>query len=269
MRLEFLRSHAWQVSIGRFVVLLAAAALVGWALDATLPVLLAALFAYSVWSLVSLHRMQQWLRSRRRAAPPEDLGVWSDVAEFVYRKLERERSRKRRLVALLRAFREAAAALPDGVVVLTRGRGVLWFNESAGRLLGLSLPRDRGAAIDAFLPAPASDWLRAGAAEPLPDLPSRRDEATRLSLRHIAYSPEQTLLVVRDTTHLARLEQVRRDFVANVSHELRTPLTVLHGYLDMLEPSDAPAWAPMLADLRSQSRRMAQLVEDLLTLSRL
>ena len=269
MRFEFLRSHAWQVSIGRFVVLVAAAALIGSALDATLPVLLAALFAYSVWSLVSLHRMQRWLRSRRRTAPPEDLGVWSDVSEFVYRKLERERSRKRRLVALLRAFREAAAALPDGVVVLTRGRGVLWFNESAGRLLGLSLPRDRGAAIDAFLPAPASDWLRAGAAEPLPDLPSLRDEATRLSLRHIAYSPEQTLLVVRDTTHLARLEQVRRDFVANVSHELRTPLTVLHGYLDMLEPSDAPAWAPMLADLRSQSLRMAQLVEDLLTLSRL
>ena len=93
MRLEFLRSHAWQVSIGRFVVLVAGALLVGWALDAPLVALLAALFGYSVWSLVSLYRMQRWLRSRRRAPPPEDWGVWSDVSEYVYRKLERERSR--------------------------------------------------------------------------------------------------------------------------------------------------------------------------------
>ena len=45
---------------------------------------------------------------------------------------------------------------------------------------------------------------------------------------------------MRDVTKLLRLEQVRRDFVANVSHELRTPLTVVHGYLDMMEPSDDP-----------------------------
>ena len=60
------------------------------------------------------------------------------------------------------------------------------------------------------------------------------------------YSREQWLLVVRDITKLTRLEQVRRDFVANVSHELRTPLTVVHGYLDMMEPEDNPAWAPMV-----------------------
>ena len=269
MRLDFLRSHAWQVSLGRFVVLVLAAALLGWALDAVAATLLVALFGYSVWSLASLYRMQRWLRSRRRTAPPEDWGVWSDVGSFVHRKLGRERSRQRRLLALLRAFREAAAALPDGVVVLTAGRGVLWFNASAARLLGLVMPRDRGAPIERFLPAAAADWLRPGPSEPLPDIASPRDPGLRLSLRHIAYSGEQALLVVRDTTHLARLEQVRRDFVANVSHELRTPLTVLHGYLDMLEPTDAPEWAPVLADLRSQSKRMAQLVEDLLTLSRL
>jgi two-component system phosphate regulon sensor histidine kinase PhoR len=62
---------------------------------------------------------------------------------------------------------------------------------------------------------------------------------------------------------------MRRDFVANVSHELRTPLTVIHGYLEMLEPTEQPEWAPMLGEMRRQSERMRQLVEDLLTLSRL
>ncbi|MEO8748243.1 MAG: ATP-binding protein, partial [Rhodanobacter sp.] len=65
------------------------------------------------------------------------------------------------------------------------------------------------------------------------------------------------------------LEQVRRDFVANVSHELRTPLTVIHGYLELLDPADVPALAPVLGEMRLQSQRMRQIVEDLLTLSRL
>jgi len=103
----------------------------------------------------------------------------------------------------------------------------------------------------------------------LMDVPSPVDEQQRLSLRLIAYSSEQWLVVVRDVTQLMRLEQVRRDFVANVSHELRTPLTVVHGYLDMMEPDDYPEMQPMIEEMRRQSQRMAQLVEDLLTLSRL
>ncbi len=68
---------------------------------------------------------------------------------------------------------------------------------------------------------------------------------------------------------MMHLEQMRRDFVANVSHELRTPLTVVHGYLDMLDPEEQPDWAPMLTEMQRQTMRMSQLVEDLLTLSRL
>jgi two-component system phosphate regulon sensor histidine kinase PhoR len=270
MRLDFLQSHAWQVSVGRFVVLLAAALVVGVLVRQPLYAILVALFGYSLWSLVNLYQIQSWLRSRRRLPPPEDRGVWSDISAHVFRKLHRERSRKRRLVGLLRAFREGAAALPDGVVVLTAGRSVLWFNEAAERLLGLAEPRDRGAHVDAFLPPAACGWISGTPAEePLREVASALDEGVRLSFRLIPYSREHLLLVVRDVTPLARLEQVRRDFVANVSHELRTPLTVLHGYLEMIEPETMPQLAPVLNDLRGQSRRMTQLVEDLLTLSRL
>jgi two-component system phosphate regulon sensor histidine kinase PhoR len=270
MRPDAPLNRALLVSMGRFALLLLAAGVAGFLSGHLLAVLAAALFGYACWQLWSLHRMQRWLRSRRRGPPPEGHGAWTDIAEFIWRKLRTERSRKRRLVALLRAFREAAAALPDGVVVLDRERGVLWFNESAGRLLRLAVPRDRGKRVDDFVPLAARKWLAEGPnSEPLIDVPAPHDEAMRLSFRLIHYARDQTMLVVRDISTLMRLEQVRRDFVANVSHELRTPLTVLHGYLDMLEPDEAPQWAPMLADLRAQSRRMAQIVEDLLTLSRL
>ena len=101
MRFEFLHSHAWQVSLGRFGVLLASALLVGFAVGLPLEAALVALLAYCAWSFYSLYRIQHWLSSRRRSPPPEDWGVWSDVSAFVYRKLRTERSRKRRLVALL------------------------------------------------------------------------------------------------------------------------------------------------------------------------
>ena len=182
------------------------------------------------------------------------------------------RSRKQRLVEMLRAYSAAAAALPDAVVVVERNsQRVRWFNEAASRLLGLQYPNDIDAALGERLrPLPVSRWLAGGRhAEPILDAPSPIDPAIRLSLRLIPYSEELWLLVARDVSKVMRLEQMRRDFVANVSHELRTPLTVVHGYLDMLDPADQPEWAPILEEMRRQSQRMTQLVEDLLTLSRL
>jgi len=269
--MDLLSHNAWQVSIGRFVLLVAVALLVGLATGHVQPALLLALAGYVAMSLRSLYRIQKWLGSRLRTPPPEDWGVWSDVAHTVHRRLQQERSRKRRLVRLLRAFREAAAVLPDGVVITTLGREVVWFNEAAGRLLGLHPRRDRGARLDRLVEHPRlRAWLaEPGVPEPLIDVPAPRDPAMRLSLRMIPYTRQQQLLVARDITNLMRLEQMRRDFVANVSHELRTPLTVLHGYLDMIDPDESPEWAPMVDEMRRQSLRMAQIVEDLLTLSRL
>ncbi|MEO6138722.1 MAG: phosphate regulon sensor histidine kinase PhoR, partial [Luteimonas sp.] len=182
------------------------------------------------------------------------------------------RARKRRLINMLRAYRAAAAALPDAVVVVERNsQRILWFNESATRLLGLRHPVDLEAPlVERLQPLPIAHWLASGRnAEPLSDMPSPVASDVRINLRLIPYSDELWLLVARDVSKLVRLEQMRRDFVANVSHELRTPLTVVHGYLDMLDPTEHPEWTPMLAEMQRQSQRMTQLVEDLLTLSRL
>lgn len=190
---------------------------------------------------------------------------------------QRARGTRRRLVDMLRAYRALADALPDAVIVAERdSQRIAWFNPAATRLLGLRQRRDVGAPLGERLQAwPIARWLAAGRmAEPMADLQSPLDPDVRLSLRLVPYSPEHWLLIVRDVSRLVRLEHMRRDFVANVSHELRTPLTVVHGYLEMLEdsghdPAAHPEWPPILAEMQRQSRRMTQLVEDLLTLSRL
>lgn len=80
------------------------------------------------------------------------------------------------------------------------------------------------------------------------------------------------LAVIHDLTDARRLELVRRDFVANVSHELRTPLAAIKSVIETLERGamgDPAVAADFLARANSEVDRLAQMVEDLLELSRI
>ncbi len=80
------------------------------------------------------------------------------------------------------------------------------------------------------------------------------------------------LLLLHDTTQLAKLERMRADFVANASHEIRTPLASLVGFIETLRgpaKDDAEARAKFLDIMHDQARRMGRLVDDLLSLSRI
>jgi two-component system, OmpR family, phosphate regulon sensor histidine kinase PhoR len=77
---------------------------------------------------------------------------------------------------------------------------------------------------------------------------------------------------LRDLTEARRVERMRVDFVANASHELRTPLASLLGFVETLQGparEDAKARERFLAIMREQAQRMARLVDDLLSLSRI
>lgn len=84
--------------------------------------------------------------------------------------------------------------------------------------------------------------------------------------------PAAALLTLRDLTDTRKVERMRVDFIANASHELRTPLASLLGFIETLQGparDDAAARAKFLAIMREQGRRMARLVDDLLSLSRI
>lgn len=263
---------AWLRTFAHATVVLVSGLGIGLLIDQPWPALALAALGMLAWHCWTLHGVLMRMDARQRPQPPANGGAWHELDRLLLRGQTDMRARKRRLLAMLRAYRAAAAALPDAVVVIERNRQrVLWFNEAATPLLGLQHPQHIDASVvGALQPLPMASWLAAGRnAEPMTDVPSPVEPARRLSLRLIPYSDELWLLVARDVTKLMRLEHMRRDFVANVSHELRTPLTVIHGYLEMLDPEEQPDWAPMLAEMQRQSQRMTQLVEDLLTLSRL
>jgi two-component system, OmpR family, phosphate regulon sensor histidine kinase PhoR len=271
-RRSLLMRLAWRQSLLRLALLYSIAVAIGWWSGQMAWVLLVAtalVAARGYWRLFRVLRFLDW---RQQLRTVHGQGLWAALETLIFRRQTETRARARRLVRLLRAYRQAATAMPDGAMIVdSRDFHLIWFNKAARRLLGLKYPQSLGTSVlDAWTDPRVAEWLRSGRTdEPMMDLASPVDENVRLSLRLLRYSPDQWLVVVRDVTQLMRLEQVRRDFVANVSHELRTPLTVVHGYLDMMEPGDNPEWAPMVEEMRKQSQRMNELLEDLLTLSRL
>ena len=79
------------------------------------------------------------------------------------------------------------------------------------------------------------------------------------------------LMTFHDQTPLRRVEEMRADFVANASHELRTPLAALSGFIDTLQgpaKDNAKARERFLSIMHAQATRMARLIDDLLSLSR-
>ncbi len=80
------------------------------------------------------------------------------------------------------------------------------------------------------------------------------------------------LMTFNDLTPLRRVEEMRADFIANASHELRTPLAALLGFIETLQGSakeDPAAREKFLAIMQGQATRMARLIDDLLSLSRI
>jgi two-component system phosphate regulon sensor histidine kinase PhoR len=80
------------------------------------------------------------------------------------------------------------------------------------------------------------------------------------------------LMTFNDLTPLRRVEEMRADFIANASHELRTPLAALLGFIETLQGTakdDSVARGKFLDIMQGQATRMARLIDDLLSLSRI
>ncbi len=231
-----------------------------------------ALAIYLAWQLWMLIGLDNWLRHRRIVDPPDVSGLWGDVVTQVVRLHRRKRFHKERVVRVFRELRRSTAAMPDGVVVLNGENEIGWFNARAAELLELTRASDLGIRIDNLVRHPDFvRYLRGG--HYLQPVIVRVDSVLdrHLSFQVIPYGEDQRLLMVRDVSRQVRLEAMRKDFVANASHELRSPLTVVAGYLETLssDPTLPAELREPLTEMRRQSDRMTQIIEDLLTLSRL
>jgi two-component system, OmpR family, phosphate regulon sensor histidine kinase PhoR len=267
-----LNRPAWQHAI-----LIAAGLLVATAAGriADRPALFAAIYLGGVVCLQArnLIRFERWLRLRSSTQPPNMRGLWANVLDTATRLYRRKNFHKRRVLMLLREFRRMTSAMPDAAILLGPSREIVWFNRTAGRWLGLRRKIDYGIRIENLVRHPEFvEYLEHGGNVPGPriSMPKFGDRWFEFNLVTTSTWGLQ-LLIVRDVTTEARLENMRRDFVANASHELRSPLTVIGGYLDTLteDPSLDEVWREPVREMRRQSERMRGIIQDLLELSRL
>jgi two-component system phosphate regulon sensor histidine kinase PhoR len=171
-------------------------------------------------------------------------------------------------------------ALPDPVVALDPTGAVLALNGEAGRIAP-ALRQGEPISLGLRMPALIAAVRRAvatGAPQRVEFSERSRSEqwyevhVIPAALSMPAGSPPDLLLTFHDLTQPRRIEQMRADFVANASHELRTPLAALSGFIETLRGSaqnDPSARERFLAIMHAQAERMARLIDDLLSLSRI
>nr|WP_284041333.1 phosphate regulon sensor histidine kinase PhoR [Halomonas olivaria] len=245
----------------------------GWLLGAPGLGLAAGLSACLFYHLRQLLALYQWLTLHPHDEPPAARGMWGELLDRLYRYQKSQRITQSRLRATLARIQESSEAMRDSVVMLDRHGDLEWWNSAATEMLGLQAAHDRGQHITNLLRDPRfiSYFNACEYGEPL-TLTSPIDERRILQYQITLYGDDERLVMARDITRLHRLEQMRRDFVANVSHELRTPLTVLSGYLETysdLADQLPPRLGRGIGQMQEQTQRMQNLVNDLLLLSRL
>src|SRR5436190_16400374 len=170
------------------------------------------------------------------------------------------------------------SALPDPVIALDHRGDVVALNARAAAIapalrpsesvsLGLRVPE----VLDAIRNTRASGMSQR--TEFFQRVPLERwYEAVATPISGSAVKRGLVLLAFHDLTPLRRVEEMRADFVANASHELRTPLAALLGFIDTLRGparEDPAARERFLGIMQAQADRMARLIDDLLSLSRI
>jgi two-component system, OmpR family, phosphate regulon sensor histidine kinase PhoR len=201
-------------------------------------------------------------------APPGDalrqLAEWvnflAEDAERGHRALARERV----LLATV------AEGVTQGVIAVDGEHRIELLNDAARKMLGVS-STPVGEPLIEFVRVPQVFALIDGdeAATAEVQLAGGARALIRVARK---FEHEGRVLLLEDVTAMRRLENVRRDFVANVSHELRTPVAVIRANAETLlaGAKDDPAMAGRLIDgLHRNAERLARILADLLDLSRL
>jgi two-component system, OmpR family, phosphate regulon sensor histidine kinase PhoR len=163
--------------------------------------------------------------------------------------------------------------LPQAVVVMGRNGNIMGFSPSAAALFSaLKVDSPLSFVIrDPELLDAALLTLNDGTARKL-EIFERVPVQRFFSVDIVNADSIGILIAFEDLSASRKLEQMRVDFVANASHELRTPLSSLLGFIETLKgpaKKDPVAQTKFLEIMEAQAKRMARLIDDLLSLSRI
>lgn len=207
-----------------------------------------------------------------RVRSRDEIGRLAEVFNYLTKELRQSlnamANEKGKLEAIL-------AYMSNGVIAFDSEGRLMHINPTALELLSLPSEATADEVLAKLNLGSANDILHLAPANLELTFTEPKNTVLRAYLAPVMSHSEQmtgVVVVLQDMTEQSRLDQMRRDFVANVSHELRTPLTTIKSYVETLLDgaiSDQELALRFLGVVNEESDRMARLVSDLLTLSTL
>jgi two-component system phosphate regulon sensor histidine kinase PhoR len=239
----------------------------------------------SWWSLRPIEELRRVAASiaggdLARRLPHRSVDELGEIADSINRMAEQLRLRLEEVTREKEQLQAVLNGMVEGVLVVDTEGKIVLANARLRELFGIRgevsgrLPIEvvRDATVDAVLKRASQGD------EPISEVIHPGGDASRtLRMRAVGFpigGGERfgAVAAFDDVTELVRLEQVRRDFVANASHELRTPLTAIRGFAETLRDGEGTSEADrrsFIEIIERHARRLGSLVDDLLELSTL
>ncbi|MFH1262769.1 MAG: ATP-binding protein [Pseudomonadota bacterium] len=217
------------------------------------------------------------LKARIWNRPPDDFGDLASAINDMAAELERRTASTEEATEKLDL---ALSALHGGMITVDAHNRLLYWNDSATRLLDWLDPPKQGVAVEELLRiSPVLEMVghvRKTGSPMSREISLFRKDGERTIQAHgstcAVLGGSGVIVVFHDVTELRFLERARQDFVGNASHELKTPLAVIKGYADTLREvgvEDEATRRLFLDQLSANVDRLATLADDLLALSRI
>ena len=219
------------------------------------------------------------LDSRIRVEGPEDVLRLAEALNAMAAQLN---DRIHTVTAQRNEQEAILSSMVEGVIAVDSNQNILSLNRAAARLLDISSELASGQPVAMVM---RNKQLQEFVNKALTssetveqDIEFHRGERGQVlkvmgtALRDVNQSSIGAVVVLNDVTRLKRLENMRRDFVANVSHELKTPITSIKGFVETLlggaldNPDDSKRFLEIVA---GQADRLNAIIDDLLSLSQL
>lgn len=173
------------------------------------------------------------------------------------------------------------SSMAEGMIAIDEQERIIKVNRSAREWLNLEHVDYTDQPVKEVLrQASLNDFIRLATASTQPlraEIELNGQTRRQMQVNSAVLRDEQrqrlgVLIMLNDLTQLRRLENMRRDFVANVSHELKTPITSIKGFMETLRDgaiNDPEAAERFLDIIHKQADRLDAIIEDLLSLSRI
>lgn len=265
--------------LARFVALVLFALSLGWIATIYLGALAGLMTVAVVLSIplakgyANLEKLQKFSLNDFHQKKPNIAGAWGDAFSKIDRLLGDAHAQIQSLETRHNLFIQGFQASPNGVVMLDDEFHIEWCNTSAENFFGINFRKDSLQNISYLVRHPDFVNYLTMRRFDHPIIIPRMGFAHELTIavQVFPFGDKQLLLLAQDVTDQQKTEAMRRDFVANVSHEIRTPLTVLIGFLETMQSIELSVDQRnrYLGLMMTQSQRMKNLVEDLLTLANL